>query len=211
MLLLLLLQHPLQYAGAVPKRLLTRCQHEPLISFFEQPNPFLTRALFGVKNDHHLQIDARVQSRDRARLAQSRRLLPSCTNGVFVLGLVRRISSIHDDVLGHKAALIRLHGRHNVFYDGDGELVGKFVQRASHKVHVCALDRLRGEYVMRLEGEAELLVSGDVVVELLFQIGLVLDDEGEIWVSRGDLKGDIAYRATNLGQGFSRMQIRDRE
>lgn len=178
MLLLLLLQHPLQYAGAVPKRLLTRRQHEPLISFFEQPSPFLTCALFGVKNHHHLQIYARVQSRDRARLTHSRRLPPSCTKGVFVLGLVHRISSIHDDVHGHKTALIRLHGRHDVFNDGDSELVRKFVQRASHKVHVCAFDRLRGEDVMRLEGEAEFLVSGDVVVELPFQVGPVLDNEG---------------------------------
>lgn len=200
-MLLLLLQHPLQYAGTVPKRLLTRRQHEPLISFLEQPSPFLTRALFGVKNDHHLQIDARVQSRDRASLAHSRRLPPSCTNGVYVLGLVRRISSIHDDVHGHKVALIHLHGRHNIFDDGDGEPVGEFVQCASHKVHVCALDRLRGEDVMWLEGKADFLVSRDVDVELLFQIGLVLDDEREVGVPRGDLKGDIAYGATDLEQG----------
>ena len=122
--------------------------------------------------------------------------------------MVRRmISSVHDDVHGHKAALVRLHGRHDVFDDDDGVLVGEFVQRGSHEVDVCALDGLRGEDVMRLEGEAGFFVSGDVVVELRFQIGFVLDDEREVWVSRGDFKGYIAYGATDLGQEFSSIRI----
>ena len=57
---------------------------------------------------------------------------------------------------------------------------------------------MRGERVMRLEGETGLLVGGNFIVELRFPVSLVLDDEGELRVSRADFKRNVAYRATNL-------------
>ena len=57
---------------------------------------------------------------------------------------------------------------------------------------------MRGERVMRLERETGLLVGRNIIVELRLPVSLVLDDEGELRVSRADFKRNVAYRATNL-------------
>ena len=51
---------------------------------------------------------------------------------------------------------------------------------------------------MRLERETGLLVGRNIIVELRLPVSLVLDDEGELRVSRADFKRNVAYRATNL-------------
>ena len=51
---------------------------------------------------------------------------------------------------------------------------------------------------MRLEGEMGLLVGRNIVVKLRFPVSLVLDDEGELRVSKADFKRNVAYRATHL-------------
>jgi len=164
------------HTGHTPFNLPDPSNCQPLVRTREQSLPVGRGPLFRIQSPHHLKIQTgqKLHHRHRHRPEVGQ-------------------DAIHDN---DPAPIF--HRGDDVLNDLDTDVVWPVVEDVLEKVDRCALDRLRGEEIVRLEFDARLQGFGDRCLKVRPEVLKILYNEAQLWVAFSYLHGYVSGRAADL-------------